>query len=44
VLARLVPNTQHLVVKSLDHTIQIDHPQAVTDALHDVFDSAREPL
>jgi pimeloyl-ACP methyl ester carboxylesterase len=40
-LARLVPNTQHIVVKGLDHTIQIDHPQAVTDAIHKVFDSAR---
>jgi pimeloyl-ACP methyl ester carboxylesterase len=40
-LARLVPNTQHIVVKGLDHNIQIDHPQAVMDAIHEVFDSAR---
>jgi pimeloyl-ACP methyl ester carboxylesterase len=40
-LARLVPNTEHIVVTGSDHTIQIDHPQAVTDAIHDVFDSAR---
>jgi pimeloyl-ACP methyl ester carboxylesterase len=39
-LARLVPNTQHIVVKGLDHHIQIDHPQVVTDALHDVFNRA----
>ena len=42
-LARLVPNTEHIVVIGSDHNIQIDHPQAVTDAIHDVFDSAREP-
>jgi pimeloyl-ACP methyl ester carboxylesterase len=40
-LARLMPNTQHRVVTGSDHNIQIDHPQAVTDAIHDVFDSAR---
>jgi pimeloyl-ACP methyl ester carboxylesterase len=40
-LARLVPNTEHIVVKGLDHNIQIDHPQAVTDAIHEVFDRAR---
>jgi hypothetical protein len=40
-LTRLVPHTQHLVVKGLDHINQIAHPQAVTDALHQVFDSAR---
>ena len=40
-LARLVPNTQHIVVTGSDHNIQIDHPQAVTDAIHAVFDRAR---
>jgi pimeloyl-ACP methyl ester carboxylesterase len=40
-LARLVPNTPHLVVKGSEHNIQIDHPQAVTDAIYDVFDRAR---
>jgi pimeloyl-ACP methyl ester carboxylesterase len=40
-LARLVPNTEHIVVKCSEHDIQIDHPQAVTDAIHDVFDRAR---
>jgi pimeloyl-ACP methyl ester carboxylesterase len=40
-LARVVPKTQHIIVKGLDHNIQIDHPQAVTDAIHEVFDSAR---
>jgi pimeloyl-ACP methyl ester carboxylesterase len=40
-LARLVPNTLHLVVAGSDHNIQIDHPQAVTDAIHAVFDRAR---
>jgi pimeloyl-ACP methyl ester carboxylesterase len=40
-LARLVPNTQHIVVTGSDHNIQIDHPQAVTDAIHEVFDRAR---
>jgi pimeloyl-ACP methyl ester carboxylesterase len=39
-LARLVPNAQHRVVTGSDHNIQIDHPQAVTDAIHEVFDSA----
>jgi len=40
-LARLVPNTQHIVVTGSDYNIQIDHPQAVTDAIHKVFDRAR---
>jgi pimeloyl-ACP methyl ester carboxylesterase len=40
-LARLVPNTQHLVVTGSDHNIQIDHPQAVTDAIHEIFVRAR---
>jgi pimeloyl-ACP methyl ester carboxylesterase len=40
-LARLVPNTQHIVVTGSDHNIQIDHPQAVKDAIHDVFDRTR---
>jgi pimeloyl-ACP methyl ester carboxylesterase len=40
-LARLVPNTPHIVVKGSGHHIQIDHPQAVTDAIHEVFDRAR---
>jgi len=40
-LARLVPNTQHIVVTGSGHNIQIDHPQAVTDAIHEVFDRAR---
>jgi pimeloyl-ACP methyl ester carboxylesterase len=43
-LARLLPNTQHIVVTGSDHNIQIDHPQAVTDAIHEVFDRAREAL
>jgi pimeloyl-ACP methyl ester carboxylesterase len=40
-LARLVPNTQHIVITGSGHNIQIDHPQAVTDAIHEVFDRAR---
>jgi hypothetical protein len=36
-----VPNTPHIVVTGSEHNIQIDHPQAVTDAIHDVFDRAR---
>jgi len=40
-LARLVPNTQHIVVIGSDHNIQIDHPQAVTDAIREVFGRAR---
>lgn len=40
-LARLVPNTKHIVVTGSGHNIQIDHPQAVTDAIHDVFDRGR---
>jgi hypothetical protein len=40
-LARLVLHTEHIVVKGLEHNIQIDHLQAVTNAIHDVFDSAR---
>jgi pimeloyl-ACP methyl ester carboxylesterase len=43
-LARLVPNTEHIVVTGSDHTIQIDHPQAVTDALHKVFDTSLTDL
>jgi pimeloyl-ACP methyl ester carboxylesterase len=43
-LARLVPNTGHLVVSGSEHTIQIDHPQAVMDALHDVFDTSLTEL
>jgi hypothetical protein len=43
-LAKLMPDTLHIVVKGLDHTIQIDHPQAVTDSLHGVFNRARQPL
>jgi pimeloyl-ACP methyl ester carboxylesterase len=40
-LARLVPNTKHIVVTGSGHNIQIDHPRSVTDAIHEVFDSAR---
>ena len=40
-LARLVPDTKHIVVTGSGHNIQIDHPQAVTDAIYEVFDRAR---
>jgi pimeloyl-ACP methyl ester carboxylesterase len=40
-LARLVPNTQHLVVSGSDHNIQIDHPQAVINAIRYVVDRVR---
>jgi pimeloyl-ACP methyl ester carboxylesterase len=40
-LARLVPNTKHIVVTGSGHNIQIDHPRPVTDAIHEVFDRAR---
>jgi pimeloyl-ACP methyl ester carboxylesterase len=40
-LASLVPNTQHIVVTGSDHNIQIDHPQAVTGAIHEVFGRAQ---
>jgi pimeloyl-ACP methyl ester carboxylesterase len=40
-LARLVPNTRHIVVTGSGHNIQIDHPRAVTEAIHEVFDRVR---
>jgi pimeloyl-ACP methyl ester carboxylesterase len=40
-LARLVPNTKHIVVTGSGHNIQIDQPRPVTDAIHEVFDRAR---
>ncbi len=41
-LARLVPDTKHIVVTGSGHNIQIDHPRAVADAIHDVFGIARQ--
>jgi pimeloyl-ACP methyl ester carboxylesterase len=40
-LARLVPNTVHIVVNGSDHNIQIDHPQAVINSIRYVFDRVR---
>jgi pimeloyl-ACP methyl ester carboxylesterase len=40
-LARLVPGARHIVITS-GHNIQIDHPQAVADAIHQIFDTARQ--
>jgi pimeloyl-ACP methyl ester carboxylesterase len=40
-LARLVPNTKHIVVTGSGHNIQIDQPRPVTEAIHEVFDRAR---
>ena len=37
-LAKLVPKTKHTIVADSTHFIQSDHPRAVTDAVHDVFD------
>jgi pimeloyl-ACP methyl ester carboxylesterase len=39
-LATLVPGTTHVVVKDSDHNIQLEYPQAVTDAVHQVFNRA----
>ena len=41
-LARLVPDTRHIVVTGSGHNIQIDHPLAVAEAIHDVFGTARQ--
>lgn len=38
----LVPDTRHIVVTGSGHNIQIDHPRAVADAIHDVFGTARQ--
>jgi hypothetical protein len=40
-LAKLVPNTQHIVVTGSDHNIQIGHPQAVTNSIRYVVDRVR---
>jgi len=37
-LAKLVPHTKHIIVAGSDHNIQVDHPQAVTRAIHQVLD------
>jgi pimeloyl-ACP methyl ester carboxylesterase len=40
-LTRLVPGARHIVVTS-GHNIQIDRPLVVADAIHEVFDTARQ--
>jgi len=39
-LAKLVPGTTHVVVKDSDYNIQLEAPQAVTDAVHQVLNRA----
>ena len=41
-LARLVPNTKHIVVNGSGHNIQIHRPRVAADAIHEVFDRARQ--
>jgi pimeloyl-ACP methyl ester carboxylesterase len=41
-LARLVPNAKHIVVKGSGHNIQLEYPQSVTNAIHQVFDKAAQ--
>lgn len=43
-LARLSTNSEHRVVKDSGHFIQRDQPQAVIDAIREVFNKARERL
>ena len=40
-LVRLSRNSQQIIAKNSDHTIQLDDPELVTKAIRQVFDSAR---
>jgi len=41
-LAELVPTSKHIVVENTGHDIQIDQPQIVIQAVHEMVDTVRE--